>query len=111
MSDKVSNIGNGAVDGGEIDIFEILPNAPWQAEGKKTYLNSAVHWDGYGRTINPMGISIILMIPSIINGMKLLLNGLQITTRLILMIVKNLSGIQQKKVQRFGVELFSQGTI
>lgn len=49
MSDKVSNIGNGAVDGGEIDIFEILPNDPWQAERKKTYLNSAVHWDGYGK--------------------------------------------------------------
>ena len=49
MSDKVSNIGNGAKDGGEIDIFEILPNDPWQTAGKKTYLNSAVHWDGYGK--------------------------------------------------------------
>ena len=48
MTDKVSNIGNGAIDGGEIDIFEVLPNDPWMPEGKKTYLNSALHWDGYG---------------------------------------------------------------
>lgn len=48
MSDKVSNIGNGAKDGGEIDIIEILPNDPWMPAGQKTYLNSAVHWDGYG---------------------------------------------------------------
>ena len=47
MTDNVQNIGNGAIDGGEIDIFEILPNDPWQNDGKKTYLNSAVHWDGY----------------------------------------------------------------
>ena len=48
MTDRVSKIGGGAVNGGEIDIIEILPNDPWQEEGKKTYLNSAVHWDGYG---------------------------------------------------------------
>ncbi len=48
MSDKVSNIGNGAKDGGEIDIIEILPNDPWMPKDKNTYLNSAVHWDGYG---------------------------------------------------------------
>ena len=48
MTEKEKIIGNGAKDGGEIDIFEILPNDPWQQEGKKTYLNSAVHWDGYG---------------------------------------------------------------
>ncbi len=48
MSDKVSNVGNGAKDGGEIDIIEILPNDPWMPKDKNTYLNSAVHWDGYG---------------------------------------------------------------
>lgn len=48
MSDKVSNIGNGAKDGGEIDIIEILPNDPWMPKDQNTYLNSAVHWDGYG---------------------------------------------------------------
>ena len=48
MTEKEKIIGNGAKDGGEIDIFEVLPNDPWQQEGKRTYLNSAVHWDGYG---------------------------------------------------------------
>lgn len=47
MTDKVSKIGGGAKDCGEIDIFEILPNDPWQEKGHNTYLNSAVHWDGY----------------------------------------------------------------
>lgn len=48
MSDKVSNVGKGAKDGGEIDIIEILPNDPWMPKDQNTYLNSAVHWDGYG---------------------------------------------------------------
>lgn len=48
MGHTVGNIGGGAVDGGEIDIFEVLPNDPNQPVGKKNYLNSAVHWDGYG---------------------------------------------------------------
>ncbi|MCR4580580.1 MAG: glycoside hydrolase family 16 protein [Treponema sp.] len=47
MTDKVNNLSGGAKNGGEIDIFEVLPNDKWQEEGKKTYLNSAVHWDGY----------------------------------------------------------------
>jgi beta-glucanase (GH16 family) len=49
MTDKVHNLGNGAVNGGEIDIFEVLPNDTNMPEGKKTYLNSALHWDGYGK--------------------------------------------------------------
>lgn len=49
MTDKVHNLGNGAVNGGEIDIFEVLPNDQNQSEGHKTYLNSALHWDGYGK--------------------------------------------------------------
>lgn len=44
MGHTVNSVGNGAVDGGEIDIFEILP----QPAGRENYLNSAVHWDGYG---------------------------------------------------------------
>lgn len=49
MSDKEGSIGNGAIDGGEIDIFELVPNQdPYAADGKINYLNSAVHWDGYG---------------------------------------------------------------
>jgi len=48
MTPNEHNIGGGAKNGGEIDIFEVLPNDPWAKEGEKTYLNSAVHWDGYG---------------------------------------------------------------
>ena len=48
MTDAEANIGNGAVDGAEIDVFEIIGNDPWEAAGRKRYLNSAVHWDGYG---------------------------------------------------------------
>ena len=48
MSDNVSKIGNGAVDGGEIDIFEVVPNDKNRDPGQRNYLNSAVHWDGYG---------------------------------------------------------------
>ena len=48
MTDKEHNLENGAKNGGEIDIFEILPDNPWKQTEPKTYLNSAVHWDGYG---------------------------------------------------------------
>lgn len=41
-------IGSTAANGAEIDIFEIISNDPWKGAGKKQYLNSAVHWDGYG---------------------------------------------------------------
>lgn len=47
MSDNEHKILKGAKNGGEIDIVEILPNDPYMPEEKKTYLNSAVHWDGY----------------------------------------------------------------
>ena len=47
MCDEEKNIGNGAIDGAEIDIIEIIANDPWEQEGKKQYINSAVHWDGY----------------------------------------------------------------
>lgn len=55
MGDTVSKIGNGAIDGGEIDIFEILPNDPNKPVGKKNYLNSAIHWDGYGKEHKSFG--------------------------------------------------------
>ena len=48
MTDAEANIGNGATDGAEIDIFEIIGNDPWMPAGQKAYLNSAVHYDGYG---------------------------------------------------------------
>ena len=48
MCDEQGRIGKGATNGAEIDIIEILANDPWQEEGKKQYINSAVHWDGYG---------------------------------------------------------------
>ena len=48
MSETQGKIGNGSIDGAEIDIFEIISNDPNMPAGKKMYLNSAVHWDGYG---------------------------------------------------------------
>lgn len=47
MCDDEHKVGNGAVDGAEIDMIEILANDQWQKEGEKQYINSAVHWDGY----------------------------------------------------------------
>ena len=47
MTEAEKNIGGGAVDGAEIDIFEIIANDLNYPEGKRKYLNSAVHWDGY----------------------------------------------------------------
>lgn len=47
MCDEEASVGNGAVDGAEIDIIEIIANDPWAEPGKKQYINSAVHWDGY----------------------------------------------------------------
>ena len=47
MCEEQGRIGKGATNGAEIDIIEILANDPWQEEGKKQYINSAVHWDGY----------------------------------------------------------------
>ena len=47
MTDEEANVGNGAVDGAEIDIIEFIQNDPWESKGHKKYLNSAVHWDGY----------------------------------------------------------------
>ena len=41
--EEQENIGNGATDGAEIDMIEILPN-----DNRRTYYQSAVHWDGYG---------------------------------------------------------------
>lgn len=41
--EEQDNIGNGATDGAEIDMIEILPN-----DNGRTYYQSAVHWDGYG---------------------------------------------------------------
>lgn len=49
MSETEEVIGNGAINGAEIDIFEIISNDPKRPQGKKKYLNSAVHWDGYGK--------------------------------------------------------------
>ena len=48
MGPGQANVGNGAVDGGEIDIFELVPNDTGKPEGRRNYINSAVHWDGYG---------------------------------------------------------------
>lgn len=48
MSTTVDKVGNGAVDGGEIDIMELLPCNPYDAAHPGPYINSAVHWDGYG---------------------------------------------------------------
>jgi len=48
MTEDEHNIGGGGVNGAEIDIFEILSNDPNMPEGKRKYLNSATHWDGYG---------------------------------------------------------------
>ena len=42
--EEQENIGNGATDGAEIDMIEILPN-----DNNQMYLQSAVHWDGYGQ--------------------------------------------------------------
>lgn len=49
MGHNVDKVGGGAVDGGEIDIFEVIPNDPYMKKGEEIYLNSAVHWDGYGK--------------------------------------------------------------
>ncbi|MBR5867665.1 MAG: family 16 glycosylhydrolase, partial [Spirochaetaceae bacterium] len=54
--EEQDNIGNGATDGAEIDMIEILPN-----DGGKMYYQSAVHWDGYEYGIhgsNHKGINI-----------------------------------------------------
>lgn len=48
------NIGNGATDGAEIDIFEIVPNHIKKKEHKQ-FINSAVHWDGYGKNLHSAG--------------------------------------------------------
>ena len=50
MGDGVKKVGNGAVDGGEIDIFEVVPNDRNKPAGQRNYINSAVHWDGYGES-------------------------------------------------------------
>ncbi len=49
MSTTVDKVGNGAVDGGEIDIMELLPCNPSDPDNPGPYINSAVHWDGYGK--------------------------------------------------------------
>ncbi|MCQ2593361.1 MAG: family 16 glycosylhydrolase [Treponema sp.] len=49
MSETEEVIGGGAVGGAEIDIIEIISNDPAYSEDEKKYLNSAVHWDGYGK--------------------------------------------------------------
>lgn len=60
MTEKEQIVGNGAVDGGEIDIFEVLPNDTNQPAGKRTYINSALHWDGYGKDHKSKGSSIVI---------------------------------------------------
>jgi len=52
MCDEEKNIGNGATDGAEINIIEIIANDPWEQKGKKQYINSAVHWDDYEEGIH-----------------------------------------------------------
>ncbi|MCQ2575476.1 MAG: glycoside hydrolase family 16 protein [Treponema sp.] len=49
MSETEEIINGTATTGAEIDIFEILSNDKNFPEGKQSYLNSAVHWDGYGK--------------------------------------------------------------
>lgn len=48
MGHDQGNSGEKAVNGAEIDIFEVISNAPWKSETEKQYLNTACHWDGYG---------------------------------------------------------------
>ena len=47
MCDDVKNIGNGAVDGAEIDIFE-------SHDTLLGGINHAIHWDGYGKYHKPL---------------------------------------------------------
>ena len=49
MTDKMSDktVGNGATDGAEIDIIEIVPH-------EKTYYTT-IHWDGYGENLKSKG--------------------------------------------------------
>jgi len=49
MNPDAEVIEGNAINGSEIDIVEILCNDKNMPEGKETYLNSAVHWDGYGK--------------------------------------------------------------
>lgn len=60
MSHSVRPGSNGAIDGGEIDIFELLPNDVNKPEGERNYLNSALHWNGYGAEHQMNGSSIPL---------------------------------------------------
>ena len=48
MSESVSNVGNGATDGAEIDIFESF-------DLKGGRINHALHWDGYGEDGRGLG--------------------------------------------------------
>lgn len=49
------NIGNGATDGAEMDIFEILCNKYNSQNKREQFLNSAIHWDGYGKELKSKG--------------------------------------------------------
>lgn len=58
MSHTVRPNPNGAINGGEIDVFELIPNDINRPEGKRSYINSAVHWNGYGAEHKSKGSSI-----------------------------------------------------
>ncbi len=51
MSGTQSAVGNGAVDGAEIDVFEAI-----NPSGKK--INHAVHWDGYAEHHDAVGMTV-----------------------------------------------------
>ncbi len=59
LSPTMSNVGNGAVDGAEIDIMEAYNYT-------KKGLNFAVHWDGYGNDLKSANKNVIY--PDIYDG-------------------------------------------
>ncbi len=59
MCDEEWNIGNGAVDGAEIDIIE-------SGEFPRGGVNHAIHWDGYGE--HHRCVSKIITAPELYNG-------------------------------------------
>lgn len=59
MCEEEGNIGNGAVDGAEIDIIE-------SGEFPRQGVNHAIHWDGYGE--HHRSVSRIITDPSLYKG-------------------------------------------
>lgn len=64
MADNTNqNIGNGAVDGAEIDMFELLPGkSSWQKNGKDWVTEpnrfmTTLHWDEYGSSHKQAGVN------------------------------------------------------